>query len=214
MGDFNARIHRRFPLESGHIGDFIFGEPTAHFNADSNRNSLLELCVCHGHAIAKTFFEHDPDHQVTCYNVGSRPSDPLLPRHFGQIECYARGIFCRAWWTWRAAQKRPCLRSIFYCIASSRFPWQRSARPGGRGWTTQPWTTSPWLRTSATASRSTWPRAARHDNITEAFPHAAADCLPALPAVRRRPWIGDRTLQLLSLSGEARSDEDFVREKY
>ena len=42
--------------------------------------------VSHGLAVANTFFEHDPDHQVTCYNVGSRPSDPLLPRHFGQID--------------------------------------------------------------------------------------------------------------------------------
>ena len=60
LGDFNARLHRRFAGESTHLGERIFGKPAAQHNPTSNRTLLLELCGTHGLAIANTFFNHPP----------------------------------------------------------------------------------------------------------------------------------------------------------
>ena len=46
----------------------------------------MEMCVSRDLVVSNTFFEHRPEEQVTCYNVGSRPSDPAMPEHFGQID--------------------------------------------------------------------------------------------------------------------------------
>eukprot|EP00959_Pyramimonas_sp_CCMP1952_P045420 948788-Pyramimonas_sp.AAC.1 len=47
LGDFNARLHRRFAGESAHLGEYIFGNPAAQHNPSSNRTLLLELCSTH-----------------------------------------------------------------------------------------------------------------------------------------------------------------------
>jgi len=86
LGDFNARLHRQFPCDSPHVGPYVFGCPTAQHDPDSNRSLLLELCGAHGLVVSNTFFEHPPEAQVTCYNIGSKPSDPPRPGHFGQID--------------------------------------------------------------------------------------------------------------------------------
>jgi len=41
--DFNARLHKMHAGEPHFIGPHLFGNKTAHFNAESNRSLLLEM---------------------------------------------------------------------------------------------------------------------------------------------------------------------------
>ena len=86
LGDFNARLHRRFPNEEQIIGPYMFGSPGAAYNAASNRSLLAELCTKAKLSIGNTFFDMPADHQVTCYDIGKSPGDPVTPDSFGQID--------------------------------------------------------------------------------------------------------------------------------
>ena len=46
-GDFNVRLHRRFPQEEAIMGPYVFGNPAAEYNPSSNRSLLAELCTRH-----------------------------------------------------------------------------------------------------------------------------------------------------------------------
>ena len=56
LGDFNARLHRRFETDPRFIALFVFGNPDAQVDANSNRSFLVELCESNNLAVANTFF--------------------------------------------------------------------------------------------------------------------------------------------------------------
>jgi len=86
LGDFNARIHRRYPGEESIIGEYVFGKPAAQYNAASNRSLLTELCNSLKLVIGNTFFEQPAERQVTCYDVGKTAKHAPTPDNFGQID--------------------------------------------------------------------------------------------------------------------------------
>ena len=94
LGDFNARLHRRYHNEDHILGPYVFGSPNAEYNCASNRSLLMELCENIGLTIGNTLFDEPAENQITCYNVGKRPSDEPLPTHFGHNNlswCHAIG---------------------------------------------------------------------------------------------------------------------------
>ena len=86
LGDFNARLHHRFPGEENIMGPHVFGDPGAAYNPASNRSLLAELCVKQTLVIGNTLFDKPPEKQITCYNVGKRACDFPTPDNFGQID--------------------------------------------------------------------------------------------------------------------------------
>ena len=77
LGAFNARLHKMHACESHLIGPHIFGNKNAHFNAESNRSSLLEMCESLRLFVANTGFDVPVEKPVTVYNVGSSPAAAL-----------------------------------------------------------------------------------------------------------------------------------------
>ena len=86
LGDFNARLHKRFDSDPDLVGPYVFGKVGAQPDVSSNRSLLLEVCQSHQLAIANTFFHHPPHEQATCYNVGATPHSDVIPDNFGQID--------------------------------------------------------------------------------------------------------------------------------
>ena len=88
VGDFNARIHKIFGEETDSrcLAPYVFGQTSAHVDAQSNRSLLLQLCHAHDLAVANTFTEQPACRQITVYNVGGSPVDELTATHFGQID--------------------------------------------------------------------------------------------------------------------------------
>ena len=86
LGDFNARIHKRFASDPACVGPYVFGNPNACMDSGSNRSLLLEVCQACNLSVANAFFNHEPRKQVTCYDIGSNPGSALTWKHFRQIE--------------------------------------------------------------------------------------------------------------------------------
>ena len=85
-GDFNARLHRRNPDEEDFIGPYVFGNLNASFDAESNRELLLEQCRALEYRIGNTFFNHDPQHQVTYYDLAASPMQDISYPTFAQLD--------------------------------------------------------------------------------------------------------------------------------
>ena len=66
VGDFNAKLYRRFPTEHDIIGPQVYPSASRIDNVQLNRHLLYELCVAHSMVISNTFFEQPPEKQVTC----------------------------------------------------------------------------------------------------------------------------------------------------
>ena len=86
IGDFNARLHQRFPEEEHIMGLHVFGFPSAQYSLASNRSLLAEICMRHKLVIANTLFDLPADNQITCYNVGKKAMNDPSTEHFGQID--------------------------------------------------------------------------------------------------------------------------------
>eukprot|EP00959_Pyramimonas_sp_CCMP1952_P144964 3034829-Pyramimonas_sp.AAC.1 len=86
FGDFNARMHRRFPREEDVLGPFIFGNPQAQHNPESNRTLLLELCTSRKLTVGNTVFDEPPERQITYYDIGHSPADPPIHQNYGQLD--------------------------------------------------------------------------------------------------------------------------------
>ena len=82
LGDFNVRLHRKFPGEESILGEYVFGKHTAQYNAAANRSLLAELCVNLKLVVGNTFFDQPPERQVTCYDVGKTPKHNPTPDNF------------------------------------------------------------------------------------------------------------------------------------
>jgi hypothetical protein len=114
MGDFNARLHHKFPEEESMIGPYMFGNPLASHNPDSNRSLLVELCSAHDFVIGKTLFDEPPERQITCYNIGSNVNALPTPSNFGQIDFV---LVPRAW----ANQLNGVYSDRSYALATHHF---------------------------------------------------------------------------------------------
>ena len=83
-GDFHDRLHHGFDPDLSFVGPFVFGNPDAQADANSNRIFLLEICDCNLLAVANTFFHYVPEKQATYYNVGANLGSDLTHKKFGQ----------------------------------------------------------------------------------------------------------------------------------
>ena len=81
-GDLNSILYSRSALEHEVIGPHLFGDDTISFNADNNRQLLVEVCNALDLYIANTFFEHPPDSTVTFWAIGGKPFAPISVRSF------------------------------------------------------------------------------------------------------------------------------------
>ena len=222
LGDFNARLHRQLPYDSPHIGPYVFGCPTAQPDANSNRNLLRELCGTHGLVVSNTYFDHPADLQITCYNVGSRPTDPALPEHFGQIDFLVCPADTHATvLDVRSRRDVPLASHHFLLLCQIHVDIPKHARPQ---------TSKPDLQALQRgrpqedfgaefagkmdeADTDQCTLNALNAHMVGAFQHAAKVCLPTLAATRHRPWISSATLELITSRSDARKNGDYAREK-
>ena len=64
----------------------FFWEKRCQFDADSNRELLLEFCVSNGLLIANTFFNHALVNQVTFGSVGTNRGTRFSADCYGQLD--------------------------------------------------------------------------------------------------------------------------------
>ena len=230
MGDFNARIHKIFDEEADSrcLGPYVFGQTSAHIDAQSNRSLLLELCHAHDLAVANTFMEQPACRQVTVYNVGSSPVDELTAAHFGQIDFV---LVQRAW----LGTVRQLYSDMNMALASHHFAViadLQIAVPKVVKEVIPKHASNPRVCVSALTAVEVANRFAllfdesmsNHEDhelsiddfyhvMSDAFQHAAEKCLPQRARTAKRPWISSETLSLLQRRDDARFSRDVSAER-
>ena len=210
VGDFNARIHKIFDEEADSrcLGPYVFGQTSAHIDAQSNRSLLLELCHAHDLAVANTFMEQPACRQVTVYNVGSSPVDELTAAHFGQIDFV---LVQRAW----LGTVRQLYSDMNMALASHHFAViadLQIAVPKVVKEVIPKHASNPRVCVSALTAVEVANRFAllfdesmsNHEDhelciddfyhvMSDAFQHDAEKCLPQRARTAKRPWISSET---------------------
>ena len=87
LGDFNARMHYQRAGENTVIRPYIFGNPDAADDPQSNRSMLFELCTEFSSVLANTWFEPGADGVVTYRNLGvSVAAEASRYQDFAQLD--------------------------------------------------------------------------------------------------------------------------------
>ena len=201
----------------------MFGSPAAEYDASSNRSLLMELCQNCKLVIGNTLFDEPVERQITCYNVGKRPTDEPSPINFGQI------YFVLVSKTWA-----DCLCSVFSdrsrALASHHFVVRADIYvqiPKAGAICTRRRLDYSSLRQLPVAHKFAAAFSGAMDSLdvdtatidevestmAQAFHSAASLVIPKLPIVARHPWISDRTMDLIQLRTEARKQGSVDGEK-
>ena len=230
LGDFNARLHVRQPGEDSILGEHIFGNPMAVHNTDSNRSLLMELCAASTMAVGNTFFASAPEHQVTCYNVGSHPHDTLDFKHFGQLDFVLVPQSSLHLVRAVSSHKYLALPSHHFLVTSELDIALAKRAPQSRG--PRPDKSSLNDKEAASAFRSRFEQLMEDEEeneedrdtdaqelnwlssrITTCMLHAAEETLPLVQATPHRAWISGHTLRLIDSRSEARRNGNLLRER-
>ena len=86
LGGFNARLLRRFPREEHILGEHILQNPSGKWVPTSNRELLLELCEALEATVTNTLFNNGDERKTTYYDLGAKPSEPIVPGRFEQLD--------------------------------------------------------------------------------------------------------------------------------
>ena len=86
MGDWNAKLYRRFCGEEDIIGKYVFESPVPKHVSITNRELLVEACVAIGACVANTHFLKPSEQLVTYHNLTTKPMHQISPCGFAQID--------------------------------------------------------------------------------------------------------------------------------
>ena len=93
LGDFNARLHAKFPHEIM-IGPHIFGRGMQFLLENmspitlENRSLFVEFCLAHDLVVGKTLFQKPLQKQVTFRKAGVSHGPPWTPDRYAQLDLF------------------------------------------------------------------------------------------------------------------------------
>ena len=224
--DLNSRLYSRPALEHDVIGPHLFGDDSISFNADNNRQLLIEVCNALNLCIAKTFFEHPPDSTVTFWAIGGKPLAPVSVRSFAKLD------FCVVQKDWLSAiedvysDRTIALSSHHFIVISNvhidipkTLLRQRSKRPDYSR------CRDPDMALSFASEVHHWMQQldsnawidmndpnSINESLNGAFAHASEAILPLRKYIPKRPWISAIILDLIEKRDAARLYNDFAAE--
>ena len=213
MGDLNSRLHRSFPGEHLIIGDHFFKTSVRRLELGSNRELLLEFCAANSLAIANSFFDLPPEELVTYRNWGVDPMSPVSAQQFGQLDFLllrqadmpkvrsARGVR-----TETLATQHFLIEALVDVTIPPREK-RREATPRYDAKALQQPEFAKLFRETfeqhCGAIVETTDISQISDIVTKAFKVAERQ-LPKMPLRRRKPWMSQRTLDIINQRHEAR----------
>ena len=227
FGDLNSRIHRRLPGEQPYIGDFTFGDANAVLGMGSNRELLIETCAAQALTVANTHFSHPPEQQVTFRNAGVWPMDLVSPDRFGQLDLLLvpqrqldKIIDVRSHRDEALATQHFLVTATLDCVVD-RPPVPQPKRRLNRKLLGDPAASKLFvdqfsehlLLTAADISTSGWSVDDLSASIVDAFGMASRTITEFVPLKSQRPWISQRTLDVMHERGMARSVGNYEEEK-
>ena len=224
-GDFNSRLFRQLPGEEHIIGQHVFSNVDSQISSDANRNLLVEFCTCAGLMVSNTFADTADKQKVTCYNVGVKRAVDISWATHAQIDFLLCQQSCGHIVTSIFSDQEAALSSHHFALRFDLDVVMEKGQQTKRALSYDPGS----LSVNFTATRfaqsfddhmQEWTAAAQPDGLdqyfammTDAFQAAAAETLPKVPVKRQRPWISNRTLELLNQRAEARHSGAFEAER-
>ena len=201
------------------MGPFEFGNHAAEYNTSSNRALLAEIYTTHKNCMSNTTFDQPADRQITCYNVGKKPSDAPTPDNFGQIDFL---LMSKDWLGSLkdvTSDRRRALAShhfLVYADLDVQVPKESRQQPTPRRDLRA-------LRLPGTSNRFAAAFADRAEELESCMPvstasdidalmkesfSTAATAISALTATPQRPWVSDRTMDIIKTRTDARHRRD------
>ena len=222
LGDFNAKIGQRRAGEDDVFGLHCFGREAVHRVESPNRDLLLEFCTDRSLIVANTFENTLDEHKVTYFEPGHAPMGRINTSTYHMLDLVLVPQEHSLEVDGTQSIREASLATNHYLVVKSfrldlernrhrqlQVAKDRSAleRPEYRQRFCSAFKATT-MNTSASASilEDKW-----HD-ITAGF-NAAEKVLPNLPPKANKPWISERTLDLIRQRAQARTDNDYVAEK-
>ena len=213
LGDLNAKLFHRTPADEDIIGQYFFESQLRKEMAQTNRELLLEVCRAMRCCVANTFFEHTPENLVTFRTLGTTPQAAITTATFSQIDhCLVpHAMLDNVADIW--ADRGASLQTQHYILqVFMRLSFARSERRASeRGCDVRRLLSDLSLRNgfgalfceqmeSATAAENLDQQAT---NVEDAM-RVASSVAVRTGRVARRPWISQRTLDLIEQREESR----------
>ena len=224
FGDMNSRLYRRLPGEETVLGGHTFWSDEPIITDDMNRHLLVEFCVASNMVFTNTLFDVPIDKQVTCYNIGSHPMDPICWRSHGQIDFL---LAPRDWINCISSVQAdrtialPTHHFLLEAVMHIELPTS-TGREHRRRLDVSALSDTRTAKYFATRFDALMEQVSVgvspdvnlvHARIVDSF-HGDADvCLPSQVLKPTRPWISSRTLSLLTDRNNARSNGNFTEER-
>jgi len=207
LGDFNARIHNGAGGEDQVFGPYCFGDPSYNpqIHPDANRELLLEFCIARQLCVANTFLQNEAERQITFHDLWQSPVGEITHRGFAQLDL----ALCSRNALWQLKQVRSdrwqALASHHFLLEvvvetevsigekkDTRCDAKRDLTSLQNHQVRQQFATRANLLANQIETRGT-NRDQSLEAYCEALHQAAKDTLPAITAMRKRPWIKPHT---------------------
>ena len=224
-GDLNARLGACRVGEESAIGEHCFGKEAVHPVPLPNRHLLIEFCSSRGYAVSNTFHANTPDRLVTFREHGTTPMAAVLDNKFAMLDLFL--VPCN----WLSAVEHVSSdRTVSF--ASQHFPVTASLRMETETRKTCHHGKPDWAALQIPGARSVFNAAVgrileeeqagndceqnldmRWSFMKKAMEKSVETCIPAKGTVAKKPWISQRTLQLIEKRTRAHIDQDWRSEK-
>ena len=213
LGDLNAKLFHRTPADEDIIGQYLFESQLRKEMAQTNRELLLEVCRAMRCCVANTFFEHTPENLVTFRTLGTTPQAAITTATFSQIDhClvpHAMLDNVADIWSDRGAslQTQHYILQVFMRLSFARCERRASERGcdvrrlmSDLSWRNSFGALFCEQMQSATAAENLDQQAT---NVEDAM-RVASSVAVRTGRMARRPWISQRTLDLIEQREESR----------
>lgn len=219
-GDLNAQLGHVGMGEEQIIGPYVYRKQVYKLSSTtSNRELLLEYCIAHSLSIGNTFFDYPDSLLVFYFNLATLPMEPVTAGKFCQLDnflCDQQDLdLLKDCWT--------CRTSTFQShhfptilVLETNFVKQNEVKHVQR---VIPILSDTVMRDKlANSFNSVMSKTyGKHDlgmhakQVAEAFV-TASEVLPRQSITRKRPWVSEKTLQIITARNVARHTNDYVEE--
>ena len=227
VGDLNARIHNNIGGEREVFGQYCFGDPryNPEQHPDSNRELLIEHCMAGGMCVANTYFNHDAEQQATFHDIWQNPVAEVSHKGFAQLDL----VLCPREQLWQVKQVRS---DRWQALATHHFLVEVCLEFTGTSQHDVPALTQrPRYDLTALKQVETKEQFAVRvrelecesfvsdsncdhlvDKFCQTLHMAASETIPDKGVRARRPWIQEKTLELIASRNDARKRRDRTME--
>ncbi len=213
VGEFNARLHAQTAGEREVLGPHCFGNPLFCQTPESNRELLMEACTATGLCVANSFVPDSDEHLVTYHHIWQDPAGPISRSRSGFAQLDMPLVPLRVTFIgsdrWQAFASHHFLLEGALAVDVERKSGSRPKRYDITALHTSPSTKNMFASYfDVLANNDATVDDASLDNSSSSFSNRVQEAmeatLPELKATPKRPWIGNRTLDLVNQRDLAR----------